>query len=371
MQTLTKDIMLDCTPLDNGHAKRGIGEYVHRLLEAYGDAKFKNFKQIRIKNLTQDDTIISITRPSYPKVRLQWLWNQIFLSKTVLKNNPRLIHYTDPYATIYIKGLINIATVYDLIPTIFPDKYFSNNPLDVKIFWNKYIEELRKMDHIISISNSTKNDLINYLDIDARKISVVPLAPFSNISIKPKEFPNSQKNKYFLYVGGHDHRKNIPLMLEAFAKSCGSISENLILVGSATKDELSRLNKTISKFSLDHRVKHLGYVTDETLQGLYSNATSLIFLSYHEGFGLPVLEAMQHGLPVITSPNGALSEVAGDAGIFVNLNDIRNISEAIIQVANSNSLKVDIGRKAIAQSKIFTWDKTAKMTIDIYENLLK
>lgn len=266
-----------------------------------------------------------------------------------------------------------IMTVHDLIPLRFPN-YFANNR--VFEFFDKQIRNgVKYANHIIAVSNSTKEDLIYYYGVPEEKITVTHLG----YSITPNEY-NTDKLKtfktkykitepYILSVCTLEPRKNLLRLLKAFEILCDKYKKEveLILVGSyGWKNE--EFFSYIGNHKYKDKIKITGYVPDIDLELFFQNAELFIYPSLYEGFGLPVLEAMGLGTPVITSNVSSLPEVGGDAVFYCNPIEIDSILNAIETVIWDSKLKYKLSTSGIERAKKFSWENTAKLTRTAFYN---
>jgi Glycosyltransferase len=276
------------------------------------------------------------------------------------------------------KSIKKIVTIHDLIPIIYP-KFFE---FDYASSVEKVINSLAPDDWIICVSHSTKNDLCNYRNsIGPSRIFVIHLAaseifyPCHNseeiFSIKKKiKIPDVP---YILSLNTIEPRKNIAHTIRCFARIVEQEKiKDLCLVIVGRKgwgyedicDELSNFS------SLRERIIITGYVANEDLAALYSGAVAFVFPSLYEGFGLPPLEAMQCGVPVITSNTSSLPEVVGDAGIMLSPADADALCQSMLEIYRKPSLQKTMSMKAIEQAKKFSWQKCTQETIQAYKTAL-
>lgn len=279
-------------------------------------------------------------------------------------------HFPHSNSFGYIYPENSIVTVNDIIPIIYRGKgYFTKDAEDRFKYTQKYIKS-RKDIRLIAISNSTKNDLCNYLDIDEKRISVVYDAYDSEMCFPEKNIDVLRKynihKPYILYVGALDPRKGIDEIVEAY----GKIHEKhkdvlLIIVGKEESIFVSSL-LNIKNSKVSENIVFTGYVSDEEKRILYSSAEMFLFPSKYEGFGIPVLEAMACGCPVITTNISSLPEVGGDAAIYVETCNADMLAERIEMLLEKDSLKKKCIEKGIEQAKKFSWEKTAIETEKVY-----
>ena len=230
---------------------------------------------------------------------------------------------------------------------------------------------IKRASHIIAVSQSTKNDLVNYLNIPEAKISVIYNGVDHNIF---KPHPVRLRQPYILRVGSERRRKNLGRLFESFARLKLEFPElKLIKVGSPGRSERFRdeTMETLSRLGLRlaRDVIFVGYISEPQLADYYCSAVLLAYPSLYEGFGLPPLEAMACGCPVVTSSTSSLPEVVGDAGIMVNPYDSYSLVQAMRQLFTDNELRDNLIRKGLEQSKKFSWEKTAELTQQVYNKV--
>ena len=288
-----------------------------------------------------------------------------------LKTLDETVHYTNQHfgGISICAGLPSIITVHDLERISFP--FSKQEPLEETSLKIDAVA-IKKADHIIAVSENTKKDLKKYLEIPDEKITVVYNGVDHEV-FKPNAHPVSS-SPYILYVGSERPRKNLERLLEAFVllkKSSDFAELKLIKVGSPGRSDAFRqatLQK-IKELGLDGEVIFVDQITDERLVEYYSSARVLIYPSLYEGFGLPVLEAMACGCPVITSNVSSLPEVGGDAAFLVNPYDIRDICGAIARLLTDNRLRDELIARGKVRSRIFSWAKTAGETLNVYHQV--
>lgn len=226
---------------------------------------------------------------------------------------------------------------------------------------------LRRADAVIAISEETKQNVIRLFSIPAKRITVIH---FSYIPLGGKKEVVPVPDNFFLFAGVLKERKNVAGIIKAFALFVRTDETYELLItgkrGGAYAESLVRLTRELG---VEKRVRFLGYVTDAQLAYLYSKARALIFPSFIEGFGMPVLEAMHAGLPVITSNRGALAEVAGDAALLVDPACPEDIAAAMNRVVIDETLYQELKGKGLARAEQFSWRKTAKEILEIVNDL--
>jgi len=265
-------------------------------------------------------------------------------------------------------------TIYDMIPIMQPQFFES----DVNHIINNVIESIHPDDWILTISQSTKNDVCNCLGFDASRVMVTPLAASSLFySCQDKDRILSVTKKYqipatpyILCLCTLEPRKNISQIIKCFIRLLQehNITDlNLVLAGSKGWDFANVFDEIVHAPKLAERIIITGYVADDDLAPLYSGALMFVYVPFYEGFGLPPLEAMQCGVPVITSNTSSLPEVVGDAGILVEPTDSDALSHAMYDLYSHDALRQRMAAKSLERASHFSWALCAKKTLQAYE----
>ena len=273
-----------------------------------------------------------------------------------------------------------MITVHDLTPIVFPTHF----PAGIKgnLSWQIQKLNLIQSAAVITDSNSSSRDVEKYTGIASKKIQSVYLAAAEefkqmNDGQWKKEILSKYNlpDKFVLYVGDVTWNKNIPRLVAAVKQ----LDLPLVMVGKSLVEKKFDRNNVWNKDRIevekqtkdDPRFIKLGFVSTNDLVALYNCATVFIFPSLYEGFGLPILEAMQSGCPVITTKEGSLVEVAGDAAYFVDGYSVTSIIDGIRTVFNDKKIQTTFIQKGLAQSKKFSWKQTAQKTLEVYQSILE
>lgn len=267
-----------------------------------------------------------------------------------------------------------ILTIHDLIPLVHPE-WFSN-PSTIRFFEKNLRESAKCVDKIIADSHCTKRDIVKFYDIEEEKVEVIHLAPssiFKNTQDCSFPFNNdvpkivSENRPYFLSVATLEPRKNLVRTIKAFElfrDSEKNLEPALLLVGkSGWKNE--ELLKTFNNSRYKDSIFFTGYLSDEALISVYQQAVAFIYPSLYEGFGLPVLEAMSSGVPVITSNNSSLAEIATDAALCCDPYSVEEIALSMQRITASQTLRQNLSAWGIQRSNKFSWEKTAEETAKV------
>lgn len=282
------------------------------------------------------------------------------MSSRFMSKAPAIYHetYYDRFSGAQ-SGHIKVTTVYDCIHDLFP-QYFSAKDVSYR---NKKIT-LELADHVFCISENTKQDLLRFYDVDVSKISVIPLA------VRKPDFASSimsTDERFFLFVGTRNRYKNAQTLFRAFAKSSAAKEGAKLLCfggGSFSAGE----SKLLSDLGVDRQVSQKSG-TDSELFAYYKQADAFIFPSEYEGFGLPTLEAMSVGCPVICSNTSSFPEVAGDAALYFDPSDEAKLTEHLDLVYGSPELRAKLSTSGLKNCERFSWERTAEMSLSVYAKL--
>ena len=354
-------VAIDVSPLKNANRYRGVGIYTQQLVKSLQSLNISNFscQLIEDKTMVKDSDLIH-----YP------FFDLFFLTLPLKKPKP------------------TVVTIHDVIPLIFPEHYPAGIRGSLKFQTQKF--SLKGVKAVITDSENSRKDIFKYLNYPKNKIYVVPLAPGKEFRpITNHQSLTTIKHKYqlpetfVLYVGDVNYNKNIIGFIKAFKKLNTSDGDRpslrghdssevrLVLIGKAFTDEnlkeTKEIIRLINSLKLSKKVIRLGWVPDKDLVVLYNLASVYCQPSFYEGFGLPVLEAMACGCPVVAAKTSSLPEICGSAAIMVdpyNLDDmIKGLKKALVK-------QKELRDKGFQQVKKFSWRKTAQQTYEIYQKVV-
>lgn len=266
----------------------------------------------------------------------------------------------------------SVFALQDLTHRLYPDTHKPLNRWFLTFMMPRF---LRAADAVIAISECTKRDAVRLYGLDEAKIRVIHAGVNPRFCKASAEMVSGILDKYslprsfILFVGTIEPRKNLTLLLEGYhaLKNQGT-SCRLVIVGK--KGWLYEgFFRRLRELGLEDEVIFPGFVPDEDLPALYSAADLFVFPSLYEGFGLPVLEAMACGAPVITSNTSSLPEVAGEAGILIDPNDVGGLVKAMRHVLDDEALRAEMRAQGLKQAGNFTWEETARRTAQVYEEM--
>ncbi len=343
-----------------GH-KTGIGHYAAQLFDALRHVAPEN--EYVAMHLGRD-VVMRLDR------RLSWQQWEVPRRARDLKAD--LLHVPGFDAPLWKPGRV-VLTVHDLIGALFP----RNFPPASRFYWSLWLPfTLRFADAIIADSEATRRDIQRLTRQPAAKITVIPLGVESRFAPSPPPQRETCRaryqlpGRYILYVGTLEPRKGVDTLLEAFAPLAECYPIDLVLVGKRGwywQPLLARL----TALRLTHRATLLDYVPDDDLPAIYSAAATLVLPSRYEGFGLPVLEAMASGTPVVCTTAASLPEVAGDAALLVPPNHPQALAKAMESILKNETLAANLREKGMLRAAAFTWERTAQATLAVYEALAR
>lgn len=354
-------IAINTLPLKSGHKFRGTGYYTKKLID----------------ELERDSDIEVVE----------------FAKEKGLKVSIDVMHY--PWFDFYFHSLPlwskykRIVSIHDAIPLIFPRSY----PVSIKGRLNNLLQKmaLRNCKHVITDSQVSKKDIIKYLGIAESKVTVVPLAAgeefrlLSDTQLIRLKRKFNLPNHFLLYVGDANWVKNLPFLIEGFnqiIKLNKFPDYKLILVNNVflknvegidhpELQSLKMVNRLIKEYNLSDFIIRPGFIDTQDLVSLYNLATVYIQPSLYEGFGLPVLEAMSCGTPVICSNAGSLPEVGGGSAIYFNPNNLKQFVYILSDVLENKSLQSKLSELGLEQAKKFSWKRTSEKTKEVYLQVIK
>jgi glycosyltransferase involved in cell wall biosynthesis len=350
-----------------GGVSRYICELASRTSES-SDVKVKVVAPMSVNKFLENlpkKIVIGFKSPfPYDFFRLQQRVISMLFGDLILRfMKPNIIHETYYFKyPLGPKSASRVLTIHDMIH----EKFKSQFPYGDKTSKHKAVAASRA-DHIICVSESTKADVVNILGVNPEKITVIHLG--FGLMASPNGFVRYSGRDYLLYVGNRGGYKNFLPMLEAYANSEMLRSKyNLICFGGGTfnADELKAI------YALNLNLENIIQVSgdDSDLANYYKNASAFVFPSLYEGFGIPPLEAMSYGCPVICSGTSSIPEVVGDAGQYFDPSDKKSIQETIEMVVNSIYLRESLIARGYIRLKEFSWEKCASATLNVYKSLI-
>lgn len=328
----------------------------------------------------ENKSVISQIKDFIVKYFLQWPIRRI---NNRLKTYKHIVDSFDCYFSPIYKAPWNVEEngcikkfiiLYDAVPLLFPEISVASSS---KCWFMNLVKQINKNDYYFTISECSKNDLIRTIpNLDANKVFIVPLAANSSFYPNPDNKTNQtirekynipHNKKYFLSVCTIDPRKNLVFSVKnfiKFIKKNGIEDLIFVLAGGHWKELSPEVVSAINEFGCADKIIQTGYVDEKDLASLYSNAECFVYPSLYEGFGLPPLEAMQCGTPVVTSNTSSLPEVIGDAAIMIDPHDDNALIQAYDRIYYDSVLRKELSQKGIERAKLFSWEKCTDIIVE-------
>lgn len=361
----------------NWYKGTGIGTYTDKILSYMLKQDKENYYNIYWSGDNYNEFEAKNSKIIMASKKHHRFFEQNYFPQNIIDNHIDIFHV--PQNGIGLNENISckkLVTIHDLIPYIMPETVG-------KGYLIKFLKEVPRVidlcDGIITVSEWSKKDILKFFPIDESKVFVTPLAADSKYKPLNKEFCKKfiasiyHINKPFiLYIGGFSARKNVKSLISAFSKIYKDFNcdYDLVIVGEK-KDEAQLLNKFSNNLELASKIIFTGFAPEEHLPLLYNACEAFVYPSIYEGFGLPPLEAMSCGAPVITSNLSSIPEVVKEAGILINPYDENELMEAILKLLNNDGLKKEYSERGLKRSKDFSWHITAEKTLQAYKTVFE
>jgi glycosyltransferase involved in cell wall biosynthesis len=292
--------------------------------------------------------------------------NRICRSET---NRFSLYHET-AFTPARLKAVPSVFSIYDLSLR----RYRHTQPKERVWMFEYFIKtRLKYARHMLTISEFIRHEIMDEFKVHPSRVSSIPLAPASffapssSVMVAQVQKKYCLPKEYLLFVSSLEPRKNIDLLIDALAVADMDIP--LVLVGGYGWGDKAWLEK-INKGRLKKRIFCTGHVSDQDLAAVYTGATALVYPSFYEGFGLPILEAMACGCPVICSNAASMPEAAGNAALYIDPLDVDSLVHAIETLVPDTHGRQTLKTAGLARAKNFTWEKTARQTMDIFQRVI-
>lgn len=380
----TMDVALDVQPLLS-REKTGIGYAVENLLDQLLESSENryelNFFALPNDNLAAElqdkyNTKAQLCRCPYVSGRAYKFMSTFapLPYSLFFHNHAEVTHFQNFLVPPGVRGRV-IATIHDMVYRACPETMASRTRNMMRLNMER---SLKRADHIVTISAFSKNEILKYTKIPEKKITVIPCGVNSDFYHSEKDPGNirtihTQYNiplNYILYMGTLEPRKNLPVLLDAYALALQTEKDLPFLVLAGSKGWGYReIMQKINLLNLSSKVIITGYISQQHKAALLSAAEFFVFPSIYEGFGLPPLEAMACGTPVVASAIPSCTEVLGDAALFASPNSTRELAEALLTMHRSNELRAKYAARGITQVRHFSWKAAALKMAELYHSL--
>ncbi|MCK4635344.1 MAG: glycosyltransferase family 4 protein [Candidatus Moranbacteria bacterium] len=365
-----------------GPESKGLGRYTQKLVEHLEKIDHENQYIIFLRKDNYD--LFQPTNPNFKKILADYKWytfaEQIFMPLLLHKHKFDFVHFPHFNIPIFYLGKF-IITIHDLILVRFPTKKATT--LNKFFYTIKFLVykltiflAVKRAMKIIAVSQFTKQDICQYYNLPSEKIFVTHEAVDNEKNIKKDEIcagdevaKKTELDKFLIYVGNAYPHKNLEKLVEAFGvwKKKTNHSHKLVLVG---KDDY--FYQKLKEYIKNKDIKDViifDTLSDRILYNLYAKASAFIFLSLYEGFGLPPLEAMQEGIPVLSSDHPVMLEILGESALHCDGENIDNIVRGMKRIVGDQNLRKELIAKGRIQANKYSWEKMAKETFEVYDSV--
>jgi len=348
----------------------GLGRYARGLLSALGEVDQEN--QYEIVTPQKIDDLLPHHNIRHRTVRIPFfkrrVWEQV---APLLCRRHDILHL--PYdSCVALKRGKLVVTIHDVKPLLFRTGRTHPHVIERLLIPDR----LRVIDHVVTISEASRRDIVQCLGFSDDRITVVypgvdldRFHPVEDVQRVVDRTSGTKSSPYILCVGGADPTKNVETLIDAFRLLPQPLQRTYQLVFAGDFRRRDDLRSRIVKAGIGRHVLFLGIVSDERLIDLYQHAAVFVFPSRYEGFGLPILEAMACGCPVICSNTSSLPEVAGKAALLRDPEDVEGFAADIERVLMDGALRRDLRERGLAQATKFPWHRTARATIAVYRQV--
>ena len=355
----------------------GIGTYIRNLLRQLArlDQQTEFVVLCRPEDREALASLGANFRPLAEKARNYSIAEQVTIPLALQRERVDLFH-APHYVLPPLVRCRSVVTIHDCIHLMFPQ--YLPNRLALTYARTSMSLAARRATRVITVSESSKRDILRFVNLPADKIDVIYNAYDERFGVEPREEEVVRvreryqlHDEFVLYAGNVKPHKNLERLITAFhlVRQRGLDHLKLILIG----DEISKyaaLRRAVHKYQLHPYVRFLGYLPEETLAVMYRLSGVFVFPSLYEGFGLPPLEAMASGTPVVTSNVSSLPEVAGDAAVLVDPYEPEALADAMLRVLTNEALRKDLRRRGLDRAKQFSWERSVARVRDIYRSTM-
>ncbi|MBU1045151.1 MAG: glycosyltransferase family 4 protein [Candidatus Omnitrophica bacterium] len=362
----------------NLNNKVGMGNYADNLIRALALIDQKNDYTLYVKNPANKDSLVKQNNFKYKQLAsplIRSFWSQCRIPLELIRVKPDLLHVPTGHKVPFNCPQHTVVTIHDLAFLKFPD-YFKTS---VKWRCEQFTRHaVLKAEKIIAISESTKKDIIDYYKVDPKKVEVI----YHGVEDDFKPGVSQEKIDlvcekhgitlpFILFVGVLQPRKNISCLIRAFKQVVEAGKDMQLVIAGGKGWMYDEILNTARLSGIRERIIFTGYTPKSDVICLLNAAKVFVLPSLYEGFGLPILEAMACGVPVIASHVSSMPEIVQDAGILIDPDNQQKITQALLDILNNQNLAQILIAKGLKIAQSFTWEKTARKTLKLYESMLK
>jgi glycosyltransferase involved in cell wall biosynthesis len=349
----------------------GVGYYTSRLLESLANGAGSGVVDRLVVLSNREMSLTPGPRLSLyegGRFPVRSVWMQLFLPGILRRLRPDVVHYTNYLAPVRAT-VPYLVSIHDMSVSLMPQFH----TLKKRLLTSRLVPVVaRGASLVLTPSENTRRDVVRLLRIDPARVRVIPYAPAPGF--RPSPDPARLKamglrEPYFLYVGTLEPRKNLLRALRAFARVAADLPDHRFVIVGQRGWKYDDVVNEASRPDLRGRVELKGYVAEEDLPILYSHAAAFVYPSLYEGFGLPVVEAMACGAPVLTSRSSSLTEIAEGAALLADPYDEAALAEGLRALATDQALAADLRARGLRHAAAFTWERTGRETAQAYREV--
>lgn len=378
-------VALDGQPLLTPLA--GVGHYTRQLIHALARVDARQHYYVvaprPLRALTRRRVpLVEFSEPNVEAIIPGWWATTRARVERRLGGSPEMSRGADPPGDVFhatnhmfpfrLRTARTVLTIHDLTLLLFPEWH----PTDrLAVMGRALAPSAARADCIVTPSQFTRDDVLKLLPVEPERVVVIPggvdpiFKPQPVADVVARLTPlGLRAGDYLLFLGTIEPRKNLARLLQA-VELAGPTIGPLVLAGGRGWNNAA-IRAAIARLARDGRIRDLGYVADDLRPALCAGARAFVYPSLYEGFGLPPLEAMACGTPVLTSDVSALPEVLGDAALYVDPEDVSALAAALIRLWDDEGLRADLRARGLARAREFSWDRTARLTLDVYRSVL-
>lgn len=348
--------------------RTGIGRYIRNLVRAFPECAIGDVELVLFQSRREREALVQA-----PAIRCRRVitpahhrWERWLLATELAPKRVDVLHSPDHVAPKRM-GWESVVTIHDLSFLAHPEAYSAES----LHYYTKVFRTLQNVSKVIAVSDFTRSEILDRISIAPERVTTIYEAvdpayyPRSAIDCENARLRLEIPDSYMLVVGAIEARKNLERLLAAYALLPRTDRPHLVFAGGRGY-HYDRVLEAVQEHRLEDHVKFLGFVSDNDLPLLYSGAVCLLYPSRYEGFGLPILEAMACGCPVITSNHGSMVEIAGDAAMLVDPNSAEAIADSTTTLLGDSTLQERMIAKGHARVKQFSWRAAAEQTLALY-----
>ncbi len=350
----------------------GLGVYTLNLIRELSKVISKNDQLIVFTSCSQVFKGLNVETRRVPRCLqpqhgvvagiLRFFWIQCVYPWRILREGCDIVYSTTHHAVFFLP-LAQVMTLHDLLPLKFPARY------RLQYFYFKFILPvlIKRCIAIVAISENTREDILQYYKTPPTKVPIVHNAYDENLFSRERGQGHITAD-YILAVGASYMNKNLERLMEAYKLIEKQIDHRLVIVG-GRKDYVQLLRKKANQLGITGRVDFLDHISAADLPALYRHARLFVFPSLYEGFGIPLLEAMAMGCPVVAAQSSSIPEVCGEAAFYVDPTNTESIAQGMLSVLKNTELRNVLIKKGLERVKLFSWKKSSRKVYDILKNL--